>query len=116
MAAGLEDIAGSATSADPSFSSPEISRLRTLLTNPLRVTGTELPANVLLMAKIVTLAFIATGQFRLLSWHFLPFLTVFDRLGSPAIFHWTLVTIFLGAAAMLFYNMRVRICCLVLGG
>jgi len=92
------------------------SRIRALLTEPLRVTGTELPENVLLMAKVITLAFIATGQFRLFSWHFLPFVPLFDRMGSPALFHWTLVAIFLAAGAALFFNRRVRLCCLVLGG
>ena len=116
MAAGLEDITSRATIEDPSLSTAGHSRLRAFITEPLRVTGTELPANVLLMAKVVTLAFLATGQFRLLSWHFLPFLTFFDRVGAPTVFHWTLVTTFLGAAWLLFYNRYVRICCLVLGG
>jgi hypothetical protein len=91
-------------------------RARTLLLEPFRISNTELPENVLLLAKTLTLAFLATGQFRLLSWHFLPFLRFFDRLGSPAVFHWTLVFIFLAAAAALFYNYRVGLCCLVLGG
>jgi hypothetical protein len=116
MAAELEDITSPATLADPSLSTPGPSRWMAFITEPLRVTGTELPGNVLLMAKVVTLAFLATGQFRLLSWHFLPFLTFFDRLSSPAVFHWTLVTIFLGAASLLFFNRYVRVCCLVLGG
>jgi hypothetical protein len=93
-----------------------ISRVKLLVSEPLRISGTELPDNVLLMAKVITLAFIATGQFRLFSWHFLPFLRVFDDLGTPAVFHWTLVTVFLAAAAALFYNQHVRICCFVLGG
>jgi hypothetical protein len=93
-----------------------ISRVKLLVSEPLRISETELPDNVLLMAKVIALAFIATGQVRLLSWHFLPFLRVFDDLGTPAVFHWTLVTVFLAAAAALFYNQHVRICCFVLGG
>lgn len=92
-----------------------LSKVRILFAEPFRIAGTELPDNVLLLAKIITLAFITTGQFRLLSRHFLPFLPVFDRLGSPALFHWTLITIFLLAATALFYNWHVRLCCLVLG-
>lgn len=91
------------------------SRVRWLLTEPFRISNTELPDNVLLMAKVIALAFMATGQFRLLSWHFLPFLRFFDRLGSPVAFHWTLVGIFLVVSIGLFYNLRVRTCCLVLG-
>ena len=90
--------------------------VRRVFSEPLRIGETELPENVLLLAKIVALAFITTGQIRLLSWHFLPFLPLFDHLGSPAVFHWVLVTIFLGAATALAYNKHVRICCLVLGG
>src|SRR5437899_6219834 len=96
--------------------SPVAPRLRELLVEPFRITGTELPENVLLLAKIIALAFIATGQFRLLSWHFLPFFSSFDKMGSPAVFHWSLVTIFLISATALFYNLRVRCCCLILGG
>jgi hypothetical protein len=92
------------------------SRLKLVVSAPLRISGTELPDNVLLMAKVITLAFISTGQFRLFSWHFLPFLRLFDRLGSPVAFHWTLVTVFLAAALALFYNKHVRICCFLLGG
>jgi hypothetical protein len=91
-------------------------RARTLFAEPFRITNSELPDNVLLMAKVLTLAFLATGQIRLLSWHFLPFMRFFDRVGTPAQFHWTLVGIFLAAAAALFYNRQVRLCCLVLGG
>src|SRR6516165_5116807 len=86
MATIAGDVSASATSASLSFS-----RAKGLFSEPFRISGTELPENVLLLVKIITLAFIATGQFRLLSRHFLPFIPVFDRLGSPAVFHWTLV-------------------------
>lgn len=89
---------------------------RRLLTEPFRIDHTDLPENVLLLAKVITLAFIVTGQIRLLSWHFLPFLRFFDRMGPPAVFHWALVTVFAIAAAALFYNWNVRTCCFVLGG
>ena len=96
--------------------SPSPLSLPRVFAEPLRIGNTELPESVLLMAKVLTLAFLATGQVRLLSWHFLPFFRIFDRLGSPAVFHWTLVALFLTASACLFYNRRVRLCCLVLGG
>ncbi len=111
MATRVGDISAPAARPAPSYP-----RVKALFSEPFRIAGTELPGNVLLLAKIVTLAFIATGQFRLFSRHFLPFLPIFDRLGSPAAFHWSLVTIFLAAAAALFYNAHVRTCCLVLGG
>lgn len=83
--------------------------------NPLAVSGTELPPNLLLMAKVITLCFILLGQVGGLSDHFLPFLLVFDRLGSPLLFHRVLQVVFVGAALLLFFNRHVRTCCLVLG-
>jgi hypothetical protein len=100
--------------AAPQINASSLAKM--LFFEPLRIAETELPPNILLLAKVLTLAFIVTGQVRLLSWHFLPFLPFFDHLGSPTVFHWTLVTVFLGAAAALFYNKRVSICCLLLGG
>ena len=115
--AGLALATSIEVRAVPPTRSPfSLRRARSLISEPLRISNTELPENVLLLAKVLTLAFLATGQFRLLSWHFLPFLRFFDRMGSPAVFHWTLVFTFLAAAAALFYNRHVRICCLVLGG
>ena len=111
MATTISDIPAPAASRALPFS-----KARALLTEPFRIAGTELPDNALLLAKIITLAFITTGQFRLLSRHFLPFVSIFDRLGSPALFHWTLIAVFLLAATALFYNQHVRLCCLVLGG
>lgn len=83
--------------------------------NPLRVSGTVLPPNVLLMAKLITLCFLLTGQWNLLPDHFLPFLPIFDRLGSPTLFRSILQAVFLVAALLLFINRHVRTCCLVLG-
>lgn len=110
MEAGIKDLPA------PPISASRPTVFVRFLTDPFRISNTELPDNVLLLVKILTFAFIATGQFRLLSWHFLPFLRFFDRMGPPALFHWTLVSIFLIAAAALFYNLRVRTSCLVLGG
>src|SRR5215813_3082203 len=107
---------GVAKMPSPSDSIMPFSRVRAFLATPLRIDNTELPPNVLLLAKIIALAFIVTGQVRLLSWHFLPFLGGFERMGSPTVFHWSLVAIFLGTALALFYNRHVRTCCLVLGG
>jgi predicted DCC family thiol-disulfide oxidoreductase YuxK len=91
-------------------------RAKTWVLEPFKVSGTELPDNVLLLAKIVTFTFLATGQIKQLSSHFLPFFPIFDRIGSPAEFHWTLISVFLVAATALFFNRRVRLCCFVLSG
>lgn len=84
--------------------------------NPLRVGGTELPPNLLLMAKILVPCFLLTGQLGNLPNHFLPFLDVFDYAGPPLLFQRGLQIVFLIAAASLLFNYRVRTCCLLLGG
>jgi hypothetical protein len=84
--------------------------------NPFSIRGTVMQPNVLLMAKLVTLAFIVSEQIRLLSHHFVPFLGFFRHVGSPSAFHAALVLIFLFAAASLFLNRLVRTACVVLGG
>jgi hypothetical protein len=84
--------------------------------NPFRIRGTTMQPNVLLMAKIVTLAFLFSGQIVMLSRHFVPFVGFFRHVGSPSAFHLALVIIFLAAAASLFLNRYVRVVCIVLGG
>lgn len=84
--------------------------------NPLRVTGADLPPNLLLMAKILALCFFLSGAWANLPDHFLPFLQIFDHAGPPAVFHRTLQIFFLAAATALFLNYRARAACLVLGG
>jgi hypothetical protein len=83
--------------------------------NPLRVSGTILPLNVLLMAKLLTLSFFLTGQWVLLPDPFLPFLRIFDHVASPAMFQRALQTLFLIAGFLLLFNRYVRTSCLALG-
>lgn len=85
------------------------------LRNPFRVTGTELPGNVLLMAKVLAICFLLTLHWRALPDHFLPFLSFFDHAGSPLVFHWALEIVFFSAAFCLLFNYHVRAACLVLG-
>lgn len=84
--------------------------------NPFRITGTTLPPNVLLMAKILALVFVLSGQLTLLPERFLPFLSLFDHVGSPEAFRRALQAVFLLAAVALFLNRAVRTNCLILGG
>lgn len=84
--------------------------------NAFRIHGTAMRPNILLMAKLVTLAFLFSGQIVLLSHHFVPFIGLFRHLGSPSAFHLALELVFLAAAASLLLNHRVRIACIVLGG
>jgi hypothetical protein len=94
-------------------------RRRTLLDealNVFRIHGTAMRPNLLLMVKLVTLAFLFSGQIVLLSHHFVPFVGLFRHVGSPSAFHLGLELIFLAGAASLLLNHQVRIACIVLGG
>src|SRR5436305_5139917 len=82
--------------------------------NPFRIRGTAMQPNVLLMAKVVTVAFLFSGQIVLLSRHFVPFIGFFRHVGSPSAFHLGLALIFLGAAASLFLYRNVRVACILL--
>ena len=81
---------------------------------PLKIRGDALPPNLLLAARLLTLCFIGTGQILHLSSHFLPFVPFFDRLGSPATFHWTLTAAFLFGTILLFFTRFGRTACLLL--
>jgi hypothetical protein len=82
--------------------------------NPLTVSGTALPENLLLAAKLVALAFVLGGQLTELPEHFLPFLSMLGDLGSPHAFHLALELVFAFAAAVLLVNRQVRTMCLLL--
>lgn len=84
--------------------------------NPFRVSGTELPPHILLMAKILAICFLLTLNWRALPDHFLPFLPIFDHAGPPLTFKRTLEIVFFTGAFCLLFNYRVRTACLVLGG
>ena len=51
--------------------------------NPLRLAGTPLPVPLLLSAKLIVVTMLATGHVWTLPDPFLPFVSVFDRIGDP---------------------------------
>jgi predicted DCC family thiol-disulfide oxidoreductase YuxK len=83
--------------------------------NPFKIIGTELPPNLLLMVKVIAICFLLSGQWAELPDHFLPFISLFDHLGSPLVFQHVLRLLFAGASVALLLNRRVRTCCIVLG-
>jgi hypothetical protein len=82
--------------------------------NPLTVSGTALPDNLLLATKLVALAFVLSGQLTDLPEHFLPFLSVLRHVGSPHAFHLALELVFAFGAALLLVNRQVRTMCILL--
>jgi len=81
---------------------------------PVRIFGTDLSPNLLLMAKLIVLAMWLQAGLPL-SKPFLPFFTFFDRIAMAEIFYFALVTAFAIGTIFLFLNRRVREASLVLG-
>ena len=83
--------------------------------NPFTVGGTDMPPNLLLMAKLVAVCFLVSGQWAALPQPFLPLVSILDDLGSAATAGVVLKTAFLVAAALLLTNRTPRLVSLALG-
>jgi predicted DCC family thiol-disulfide oxidoreductase YuxK len=83
--------------------------------NPLSVSGTAMPENVLLMAKLIAVALFLTNQVNFLPRPYLPFIPGLDRIISGATFQEILQEVFLASMAALLFNYAVRASSLVLG-
>jgi hypothetical protein len=83
--------------------------------NPLRVTGTAMPPNLLLACKLIVVAFVVNGQVRRLPGHFLPFFSELDRVGSQAAFRHGIQVAFLVAAVALVLNRAPHLAATVAG-
>ena len=83
--------------------------------NPLRLGNTPLPVPLLLSAKLIVVTLLATGHVWTLPDPFLPFLSVFDRIGDPVRFRTALQILFLAGSASLIFNRGVRLASFVVG-
>ncbi|MGN6378561.1 MAG: hypothetical protein ACTHNU_06385 [Gaiellales bacterium] len=83
--------------------------------NPLRVTGTEMPPNLLLACKLIVVAFVVNGQVRRLPGHFLPFFSALDRVGSQSAYRHGLQAAFVVAAIALLLNRAPHLAASVAG-
>jgi hypothetical protein len=83
--------------------------------NPFRISGTSMPPPVLLMVKLITLAFVLQGNVAGLPKPFLPLVPAIAEVGSPRTIELALELGFALMAALLFLNRRVRTASFVLG-
>jgi hypothetical protein len=83
--------------------------------NPFTVSGTDMPPNLLLMAKLVAVCFLVSGQWAALPQPFLPLVSDLDDLGSPTTAEVVLKASFLVAAALLLTNRTPRLASVALG-
>ncbi len=83
--------------------------------NPLRLGNTPLPVPLLLSAKLIVVTMLVTGHFLTLPDPFLPFLSVFDRIGNPERFRTALQVVFLTGSVALLFNRGVRLASFVVG-
>jgi len=88
---------------------------RLLSLNPLKCTGTVLPATVLLCVKLIVFYLFLTGKIWKVPEPFLPMLPFFDHIPWPFLFRRFVQVLILGAAIGLLLNRYVRACCLVVG-
>jgi len=77
--------------------------------------GTGVPPAVVLMAKLVLVALLLSGMPRDLPKPFLPFLSPFDAIPSPALFQRVLQLSFTGAGIWLLFGRRPRAAALSVG-
>ena len=84
--------------------------------NPLRVTGTDMPRNLLLACKLIVVAFLANGQLSRIPRELPPLLSVLDHIGSRAAFHHALQAVFVVAAGALLLNRRPQVAAVIAGG
>ena len=89
--------------------------LRKSSLNPLRCDGTALPTPLLLMAKVMALALLLTGEWYAMPDIFLPYLSFLDLVPAGHIFHIVLEIAIVVSAVALLFNLRVRPACLVIG-
>ncbi len=83
--------------------------------NPVRIGGTALPANLLLLAKLILLCLFLFSEWRHFKVPFLPFVPVFDSLRSFEAFPAVLCGAFFFGAFLVFFNRSVRAGCLMVG-
>ena len=82
--------------------------------NPLQCGGTDLPANLAIMVKMLAIVVLLTNHARILPDPWLPFIPSIALI--PAVpFQRTLQTVFVIAALAIVFNRRIRIASLVLG-
>jgi hypothetical protein len=82
--------------------------------NPLKCSGSGLPANLTVLVKVLAIALLLTNHVRILPDPWLSFISPIDAL-PPLLFKYTLQTVFLVSALAIIFNRRLRIASLVLG-
>jgi hypothetical protein len=82
--------------------------------NPLKCSGSGLPANLTVLVKVLAIALLLTNHVRILPDPWLSFISPIDAL-PPLLFKYTLQTVFLVSAFAIIFNRRLRIASLVLG-
>jgi hypothetical protein len=82
--------------------------------NPLRCTGTGLPTNLAILAKVLAIAVLLTNHVRLLPDPWLSFIPAIDSL-PPLLFQRTLQIVFVASALAIIFNRRIQWASLAIG-
>jgi hypothetical protein len=82
--------------------------------NPLRCTGTGIPTNLAILAKVLAIAVLLTNHARLLPDPWLSFIPAIDSF-PPLLFQRTLQIVFVASAIAIVFNRRIQWASLVIG-
>jgi hypothetical protein len=83
--------------------------------NPLRMSGTALPPNLLMATKLLALCYVLTGQLSGLPDGFLPFIPYLGYFNGSDVYRHALQAVIAVAALALWVNRAVRTSCLLIG-
>jgi hypothetical protein len=83
--------------------------------NPLRMSGTAFPPNLLMAAKLLALCYVLTSQLRGLPDGFLPFISYLEHFDGSDLYRHALQAAIIVAALALWLNRAVRTSCLIIG-
>lgn len=85
--------------------------------NPLRISGTSMPPNLLMAVKLIVLCMVLRrGEVvELAGLPFIPFLPALGSVSAPHVYGYTLLAVFGAAALALWFNRAVHVSCLVMG-
>lgn len=83
--------------------------------NPLRCHGTELPPNLLLIAKLIIISHLAYAEWHYIKEPFLPFLTFFEKFRFFEFYPKSLLIIYIVSVGLIFFNRYVRAACFFAG-
>lgn len=83
--------------------------------NPLRMSGTTLPPNLLMAAKLLILCYFLAGRLSGVPDGFLPFISFLGHFNGSGLYRHVLQAVIAASAVALWINRAPRTCCILIG-